>query len=124
MMSYGDTALTPVVIHTTVEFAETHRDELVAFLRGHIDKLNLIESNVDEAARIAAEAASAQGAKVSPDVFKTIFERVDFSLEVDEAVIASLKDTGEFLKNMGEVDKIPEFYVDTSFLEEALNLSK
>jgi ABC-type nitrate/sulfonate/bicarbonate transport system substrate-binding protein len=124
MMSYGDIALTPVVIHTTVEFAETHRDELVAFLRGHIDKLNLIESNVDEAARIAAEAASAQGAKVSPDVFKTIFERVDFSLEVDEAVIASLKDTGEFLKNMGEVDKIPEFYVDTSFLEEALNLSK
>jgi ABC-type nitrate/sulfonate/bicarbonate transport system substrate-binding protein len=124
MMSYGDIALTPVVIHTTVEFAETHRDELVAFLRGHIDKLNLIESNVDEAARIAAEAASAQGAEVSPDVFKTIFERVDFSLEVDEAVIASLKDTGEFLKNMGEVDKIPEFYVDTSFLEEALNLSK
>ena len=124
MMSYGDIALTPVVIHTTVEFAENHRDELVAFLRGHIDKLNLIQSDVDEAARIAAEAASAQGAEVSPDVFKTIFERVDFSLKVDEAVIASLKDTAQFLKTTGEVDTIPEFYVDTSFLEEALKLSK
>jgi NitT/TauT family transport system substrate-binding protein len=123
MMSYGDIALTPVVIHTTAAFAETHRDELVAFLRGHIDKLNLIKNDVDEAARIAAEAASAQGAEVSPQVFKTIFERVDFSLEVDEAVIASLKDTAEFLKNAGEVDTIPEFTVDTSFLEEAMKLS-
>ncbi len=124
MMSYGDIALTPVVIHTTVEFAETHRDELVAFLRGHIDKLNLIQSDVNEAARIAAEAASAQGADVSPDVFKTIFERVDFSLEVDEDVIASLKDTAQFLKNAEAVDTIPEFYVDTSFLEEAMKLSE
>lgn len=123
MMSYGDIALTPVVIHTTVEYAENHRAELVAFLRGHIDKLNLIQTDVDEAARIAAEAASAQGAEVSPDVFKTIFERVDFSLEVDEAVIASLKDTAEFLKNQGEIDTIPEFYVNTSFLEEAMKSS-
>ena len=119
MMSYGDIALTPVVIHTTVEFAQSHREELVAFLRGHLDKFSLINSDVDEAARIAAEAASAQGSEVSPEVFKTIFERVDFSLEVDDDVIASLENTAQFLKNAEAVDKIPEFYVDTSFLEEA-----
>lgn len=124
MQSYGDVALTPVVIHTTVEYAATHRAELVAFLRGHIDKLNLIMNDVDEAARIAAEAASAQGAEVSPEVFKTIFERVDFSLEVDADVVAALEDTAQFLKNTGEVDTIPVFVVDTSFLEEALKLSK
>ena len=119
MMSYGDIALTPVLIHTTVEYAQSHREELVAFLEGHLDKLDLIKSDVDEAARIAAEAASAQGSEVSPEVFKTIFERVDFSLDVDDAVIASLEDTAQFLKNSEAVDKIPEFYVDTSFLEEA-----
>jgi NitT/TauT family transport system substrate-binding protein len=124
MQSYGDVALTPVVIHTTVEYAKTHRAELVAFLRGHIDKLNLIKNDVDEAARIAAEAASAQGAEVSPEVFKTIFERVDFSLVVDADVVAALEDTAQFLKNTGEVDTIPVFLVDTSFLEEALKLSK
>lgn len=124
MMSYGDIALTPVVIHTTVEFAETHREELVAFLRGHIEKMLLIQNDVDEAAKIAAEAASAQGAVVSPEVFKTIFERVNFSLEVDEDVIASLEDTAQFLKNAGAVDTIPKFNVDTSFLEEAMKLSK
>lgn len=124
MMSYGDIALTPVVIHTTKAYAADHHDELVAFLRGHLDKLAMIQTDVDEAARIAAEAASAQGSEVSAEVFKAIFQRVDFSLDVDEEVIAALKDTAQFLKDIGEIDTIPEFYVDTSFLEEARELNK
>lgn len=124
MMSYGDIALTPVVIHTTKEYADSHRDELVAFLRGHLDKLALIQSDVDEAARIAAEAASAQGTEVSANVFKAIFLRVNFSLDVDDEVLASLSDTAQFLLDNGVIDKIPEFYVDTSFLEEAKALNQ
>ena len=124
MMSYGDIALTPVLIHTTRTYAANHHDELVAFLRGHLDKLALIQSDVDEAARIAAEAASASGAEVSPAVFKTIFERVNFSLEVDDEVIASLADTAAFLVSLESVEKVPQFSVDTSFLEEAKELSK
>jgi ABC-type nitrate/sulfonate/bicarbonate transport system substrate-binding protein len=119
MMSYGEYALTPVLLHTTVEYAETHREELVAFLKGHLDKMALIESDPDEAANIAAEAASEAGSDVSADVFKTIFDRVDFSLEVDDAVISSLNDTAQFLFDQGKIDTIPEFKVDTSFLEEA-----
>lgn len=119
MMSYGEYALTPVLLHTTVEYAESHREELVAFLKGHLDKLALIESDPDEAASIAAEAASAAGSDVSADVFKAIFNRVNFSLEVDDAVISSLNDTAQFLFDQGKVDTIPEFKVDTSFLEEA-----
>lgn len=124
MMSYGDIALTPVLIHTTKSYAADHHDELVAFLRGHLDKLALIRNDVDEAARIAAIAASESGTEVSAEVFKTIFERVDFSLEVDEEVIASLADTASFLMEQGEVDQIPEFTVDTSFLEEAMELNQ
>jgi NitT/TauT family transport system substrate-binding protein len=124
MMSYGDIALTPVLIHTTKEFAAEHREELVAFLRGQLDKVAMIQSDMDEAARVAANVASSMGTEVSPDIFKTIFERVDFSLEVDEAVIAALNDTAQFLKEQGQLDTIPEFYVDTSFLEEAKALNQ
>ena len=124
MMSYGEIALTPVVIHTTKEFAETHRAELVAFLRGHLDKLAMIQNDIDEAARLAAEAASAQGTEVSADVFKAIFKRVNFSLDVDDEVVAALKDTAQFLLDKEVVDTIPEFYVDTSFLEEAKKLNQ
>lgn len=124
MMSYGDIALTPVLIHTTKEFAESHKEELVAFLRGHLDKVAMIQNEVDEAARVAAEAASAQGTEVSAEVFKAIFQRVNFSLDVDDEVMAALKDTAKFLMDIGEIDTIPEFYVDTSFLEQAKKLNK
>ena len=124
MMSYGDIALTPVLIHTTKEFAESHKEELVAFLRGHLDKVAMIQNDVAEAARVAAEAASAQGTEVSAEVFKAIFQRVNFSLDVDDEVMAALKDTAKFLMDIGEIDTIPEFYVDTSFLEQAKKLNK
>ena len=55
--------------------------------KGKLDKVDMIQNNPDEAARIAAEAASAQGSEVAPEVFKTIFERVDFSLDVDDEVM-------------------------------------
>jgi ABC-type nitrate/sulfonate/bicarbonate transport system substrate-binding protein len=119
MMSYGQYALTPVLIHTTKAYAETHHDELVAFLKGQLDKVDMIQNNPDEAARIAAEAASASGSEVDPAVFKTIFERVNFSLDVDDEVVAALNDTAQFLKDQGTIDTIPEFSVDTSFLQEA-----
>ena len=119
MMSYGDYALTPVLLHTTTEFAAAHHDELVAFLKGMLDKVEMIQTDPDKAAEIAAEAASASGSEVDPEVFKTIFERVDFSLDVDDEVIASLEDTAQFLKDQGNIDTIPEFKIDTSFLEEA-----
>ncbi|MDK2979816.1 MAG: NitT/TauT family transport system substrate-binding protein [Chloroflexota bacterium] len=119
MMSYGDYALTPVLIHTTKAYAESHHDELVAFLKGQLDKVDMIQNDPQQAARIAAEAASAEGSEVSPEVFQTIFERVDFSLDVDDEVIAALQDTAQFLLDQGQIDAIPEFTVDTSFLKEA-----
>jgi ABC-type nitrate/sulfonate/bicarbonate transport system substrate-binding protein len=120
LRSYGDIALVPVSIHTTVEYAAEHPDELVAFLKAHKQKVELIESDPDRAAELAAEAASAQGIEVDADAFKTIFERVDFSLEVTDEIIASIEDTAQFLYDQGKIDSIPEFRVDTSFLEEAL----
>jgi ABC-type nitrate/sulfonate/bicarbonate transport system substrate-binding protein len=122
MMSYGDIALTPVLIHTTKDFASSHHDELVAFLQAHLDKVDMIQTNMDEASQIAASAASASGSEVSAEAFKRIFERVDFSLTIDESVIASLQDTAQFLLDVGSVDKIPEFSVDSSFLTEAMAL--
>lgn len=124
MMSYGEVAMTPVLIHTTKEYAAEHHDELVAFLRGQLDKVAMIQNDLDEASRVASEVASSMGTEVSADIFKTIFERVDFSLEVDDAVIAALNDTAQFLKDQGQIDTIPEFYVDTSFLEEAKALNQ
>jgi len=120
--SYGDIALVPVCIHTTLRYAESHREEIVRFLAAHLDKVDLIENDPQRAARLAAEAASAQGIEVSPDAFERVFNRVDFSMEIDDQVIASIRDTAAFLYEKGKLDVIPEFRWDGSFLEEAKQL--
>ncbi len=122
LRSYGDIALVPVCIHTTVAYAEAHHAEIVRFLAAHLDKVALIESAPRLAAELAAQAASAQGTEVSAEAFLTIFRRVDFSLQFDEDALASLEDTAAFLYENDKVDFIPEFRWDNSFLEEAIQL--
>jgi len=122
LMSYGDVALVPVSIHTTVEYAESHRAELVAFLQVHLRKVALIESDPWLAAWYAAQAASAMGSEVSPMAFYTIFGRVDFSMGLTDDVIAALEDTAWFLYERGKIDCTPEFRWDASFLEDAHGL--
>ena len=119
-MSYSHISESPILIHKTREYARLHRKELVTFLNAHLDKVDLINSEAEGASKIATEVASGYGIDISPEIFKVVFERVDFSLQVNEDVIASLNDTALFMKNIKIIDEIPEFYVDTSFLEEAM----
>ncbi len=122
LRSYGDLALVPVMLNTTVQYAETHRAEIVRFLAAHLDKVALIQSDPESAADIAAGAASAQGIDVSADAFLRVFERVDFSLGFDEGALASLQDTAQFLFDQEKLEFVPEFRWDGSFLEEAILL--
>jgi len=119
LRSYGDIALVPVSVHTTKQFAEEHPELLIKFLATHMDKVEMIRDDPDQAAELAAQAASAQGIDVSADAFKRIFERVDFSLEFDAEVLSSVEDTAQFLHEQGKIDSIPEFSWDGRFMEEA-----
>lgn len=120
--SYGGVALVPVSVHTTKEFAADHPDEIVRFLAAHMDKVDMIREDPDRAAQLAAQAASEQGIEVSADAFRRIFQRVDFSLDVDEGARAALRDTAEFLHEQGKIDAVPAFSWDGSFLEKAKEL--
>ena len=122
LKSFGDIALVPVSLQTTKEYAKDHRDELVRFLAAHLDAVELIETDPARAAEVAAKAASEQGNEVSADAFQTIFERVDFSMEWDDQTMAALQDTAQFLVDQGDIEKVPEFSWDGSFLEEAKEL--
>lgn len=119
LMSYGEIALVPVSLHTTLDYAAAHRQELVRFLAGRLDMLDLINRDPAGAAAIAAAAASAQGVDVSAEAFLHIFRRVDFSLTFDESVLAALQDTAQFLFDQGKIDAIPQFRWDGSYLQEA-----
>lgn len=124
IQSYGDVALTPVLFHTTRKFAAAHHEEIVRFLVAQLKKAEMIKKDPAGAAKIAAEAASASGTKVSADAFEKIFKRVDFSINLDDSVIAAINDTAQFLKDQGQIDTIPQIHVDKSFLEEAKKIAQ
>lgn len=122
LRTYGDIALVPVCIHTTKKFAYEHRNLIVRFLAVHLEKAKMIKNNPDKCAQIAAEAAAKMGIEVSPEAFKIVFERIDFTIEFNQTIIDAIYDTAEFLYRQGKIDKIPTLTWDTSFLEDAKKL--
>ncbi len=122
LRTYGDVALVPASIHTTKKFAEEHRDAIVRFLAAHLEKAEMIKNDPDKAAEIAARAASEKGLSVPAEAFKKIFQRIDFQIDFNQTVIDAIKDTAEFLKSQGKIDKVPQLAWDRSYIEEAEKL--
>lgn len=122
LRSFGDVALTPVLIHTTKKFAGENRDLLVKFLAVHVKKARLIREDPKQAAKFAAKAASEKGMKIDTKAFELIFEKIDFQVGFEPSLMEELKGTAEFLKSQGKIKKIPEFYHDTSLFKEAVKL--
>jgi len=122
LRTYGDISLVPVLLHTTVEFASTHRSEIVKFLAAHLEKAEIIQRDPDRAAELAAKAASVKGYNVSADAFKRVFKRIDFSIEINDDIIAAINDTAQFLYAEKKIKEVPALKYDKSFLEEAKRL--
>jgi len=122
LRTYGDIALVPASIHTTKEFAYNNRDLVVEFLAAQLDKAEMIETDPEGAAEIAADAAAQKGIDVTAEAFETVFGRIDFQIEFDYTIIEAIYDTAQFLYEQGKIDKIPTLVYDQTFLEEAQEL--
>lgn len=122
MKTYGDVALVPASIHTTKKFAGNHEEELTRFLAVQLEKAELIEENPEKAAELASQAAEEKGIKVSPEAFERVFKRINFQISFNKTIIEEIRDTARFLKQQGEITKIPEFSWNRSYLEKAKEL--
>jgi ABC-type nitrate/sulfonate/bicarbonate transport system substrate-binding protein len=122
LRSYGDIALVPVCLHTTLDYAKEYRDEIVKFLAAHLDKEELIKNDPEQAADLAAQAAADTGIEVTSDAFLTMFNRIDFTLELNSEILAAINDTAQFLFDQEKIDSIPTLRWDDSFLKEAKEL--
>ncbi len=119
MLSYGKYALTPVLLHVKASVLEKKRDAVVRFLAGLLDRYDMIQGKGAEAAVVAAKAASAGGATIDPKAFELAFRRIDFSLDVDQAILGELKSTAETLLRNKKIEAVPDFRVDMSVLADA-----
>jgi ABC-type nitrate/sulfonate/bicarbonate transport system substrate-binding protein len=114
----------PVFLHTTADFARTHRKEIVKFLAAHLDKAEMIRKNPRQAARIAAKAAGAGGYDVPPEAFENVFKKIDFSLEISDGALKELHEAAQLLYNEKKIKSVPQILYDRSFLDEAKKLRK
>ena len=117
MQSYGDCCPTPMVLVTTNSYARDNPEKITNFLRGHLDKLVLIENNPIQAARTASEEAQMYDLDISASVFYIVFKRVDFSMQINNDIIFALKYTTRAMHSAGVLEDIPEFRFDTSYLK-------
>jgi len=122
LKTYGEISTVPVSLHTTRAYAENNRDIIIRFLAAHLEKVALIESNPEEAAKLAAEYSNKTGFTVQPEAFISIFKRINFSLDVTEKDLESIKDTAKMLHDGGQIANLPNIVYDPSYLEEAKKL--
>jgi ABC-type nitrate/sulfonate/bicarbonate transport system substrate-binding protein len=120
LRTYGDVSLVPVCIHTTKEFAQSHREEIIRFLEAHLYKADLIRTNPLGAAQMASDGAASQGIWVSADAFRSVFERIDYTIPVDQEVIDAINETALFMYEAGEIESIPTIEWDNTYIEEAM----
>jgi ABC-type nitrate/sulfonate/bicarbonate transport system substrate-binding protein len=124
LRTYGDVALVPVFLHTTADFARTHRKEIVKFLAAHLDKAEMIQKNPRQAAQIASKAASAGGYDVPAAAFEKVFKKIDFSLDISDGALKELHEAAQLLYNEKKIKSVPQILYDRSFLDEAKKLRK
>ncbi len=124
LMSYGEVAMVPASIHTTKDFAYQHPALVISFLSAQLDKAKMIKEDPQGAAQIASEAAAKKGIDVSSEAFEKVYGRIDFQIEFDEAIIDEIRATAQFLKDAGDIEEVPQFAWDTSFIEAAKQLQK
>lgn len=121
----GDFVTTHVIVRT--EFLEQNPDIVAAFLEGHIDALEAIESDPAAAQRaVSASLASLTGSAPSPDILESAFKAVKFTADPQAATLtesashavevglldsAGIEDVGGF-EGLYALDLLNEVLVD------------
>jgi ABC-type nitrate/sulfonate/bicarbonate transport system substrate-binding protein len=120
--TYGDIALSPILIFTTRGFADNHRAEIVNFLGAHLDKTELIKENPKIIGQYAAQSAVARTLNISQETLEKIIKDIDYTLDIENDVVNQVQETALSLQKLGMIDKVPVIWYDRSFLEQARQL--
>ena len=123
LLSYGDCCPAPLVLVTTRKFARQHSDDLTAFMQAHLDKNALILDNPSLSASIASQQAGSYDLDISITAFRILFRSVNFDPRIDDTILSALEDTARSLVDARVLEEVPQFFSDSSYLEEAIDKS-
>lgn len=99
------------------EFLEEHPAEVKAILRALKKATEYINEHPEEAAKIVAKEI-----KQNEDTVLAIMKKNHYKMEMDDSFKKATNDVAAFMKDTGDIDKVPEYsdYNDASLVKEVL----
>ena len=94
-------------------------------MASQLSKSNFINRNKTRAAHYASQAASELGITISENAFKDLFDRINFTVDLNDAIIEDINDAADFLKNQVDpplIDRVPILEYDEKYLQAAREL--
>lgn len=103
----------PLVMLVTASYAQEHPEAVVATLRATRQAVALMHQDPGKAAGLIAEAT---GVPVARE--RKVMDTLEWGVVLDDATIASLKQTADFLLSQGKISKLPDWeaVLDSSFV--------
>jgi sulfonate transport system substrate-binding protein len=103
----------PLVMLVTASYAQEHPEAVVAALRATRQAVALMHQDPGKAAGLIAEATGVPAARE-----RKVMDTLEWGVVLDDATIASLKQTADFLLSQGKISKLPDWeaVLDSSFV--------
>lgn len=104
------------------EWAESHRDQVVAFLRAANDVGEFVINDPDAAGEMASQVSSSEGVEASAAALAESLRHVEMAPEIDDASLQELESLAQEMVDQKKIPAVPDFrsMVDSSYLDEAL----
>ena len=108
----------PLVMLVTDRYAKEHPEAVVAALRATQRAVDFIHQHPDQAAALISGTTGVPAAKE-----RRIMDTLEWGVVLDNATIASLKQTADFLYAQGKIRRLPDWdkVLDRSFVRRALS---
>ena len=106
------------------KFADANPEAVARYIATLIDLGELISSNPQEAAKLAAGQISKKGVSIDPKALELSFTRIKMDPKVTDALLAELIPVAESMKGASKIGAVPDFkkLVRMDFYEQAVKL--
>ncbi len=106
------------------KFADANPEAVARYIATLIDLGELISSNPQEAAKLAAGQISKKGVSIDPKALELSFTRIKMDPKVTDALLSELVPIAESMKTASKIGAVPDFkkLVRMDFYEQAVKL--
>jgi sulfonate transport system substrate-binding protein len=121
LVTFEDFDLVPVMLAINRPVLKSRRKDVVAFMKGWLNAVDVMRNQPDQAAHIVAEVFRQKGNDLSEKVIKTALDRLGVDPNFRPALLPYLQAQADVLKKQHKISAIPDWdkALDRSILADA-----